>query len=616
MEAARPRSSRRRPRRGSVERPLNTRLVRVVALALIAPLLLVAFTVAQPGPLAAPALPPSFDADAATRLATELARDHAERVPGTAGADDAARWLVDKLALYGLRAERDSWTASIPDLGDTRLTNLAVVVRGATPETIVFVAHRDTAGRGPGANDNASGTAALIELARAYSASGTAAGRARPQYTLVFLFSDGGAFGGVGAARFAAQSRFKDRILAVVVLEALAGGQRPRLELAGDAPRSPAPPLVQTASARTAEQTGREPDRPGLLRQLVDLALPFGYGEQSAFLGEGISALRITTADDSGASDEADVPARLNATRLGQLGRAAQSLLDSLDGGAELAQGTAPQVALSDRFVRGWAVAVTLITAIVPFAAGVVDLVARARRHGLPLAPALRSLRSRLGAWLWAGVVLWLATVIGVLPVGVDRPLPPNGTAATDWPLAAATALGLVATAGWWVARRRLLPSRQPSAEEELAAYTVCLSALALVAVATAIVNPFALVFVLPSLYAWLWLPQVHAAGGGWPRDVLFGIGLAGPVLALVSLESRFGLGPDVFLYLAGLVSVGYLSWVSVVLLLCWAAVATQVGTLAAGRYGAYAGGLARPPGGTLRTGVRRIVVAAQTRRR
>jgi hypothetical protein len=590
--------------------------VRVASLVVIPPLLLLAFTVGRPGPLAAPALPPSFDAETAVTLAGELARDHSERIPGTSTADGAAQWFLDKLALYGLEAVRDDWTANVPDLGNVRLTNLSVVIPGSTPETIVFVAHRDTSGRGPGANDNASGTAALIELARAYAATGTAEPRARPQHTLVFLSTDGGAFGGIGAARFAERSRFRDRILAVVVLDGLGGPRPARLELAGDTPRSPAPPLVQTASARTAEQAGREPERPGLLRQLVDLALPFGYGEQGAFLGAGISAFRLTTADDSGAGEESDVPARLNQTRFVQLGRAAQSLLDSLDGGVELAQGTAPQIALSDRFARGWALALTLVAAVVPFAAGVVDLLARARRRRLPLLPAVRSLRSRLGAWLWAGAVLWLATVIGILPDGVSRPLPPSGAAATDWPLAAATVLGLVATAGWWVARGRLLPLRQPTAEEELAGYTVCLSALAGVAVATAIVNPFALVFVLPSLYSWLWLPQVHAAGRGWPRDVLFGIGLAGPVLALVSLESRFGLGLDVFLYLAGLVSVGYVSWTSVVLVLCWAAVATQVGTLAAGRYGAYAGGLASPPRGAVRNGVRRLVLAAQTRRR
>ena len=41
-----------------------------------------------------------------------------------------------------------------------------------------------------------------------------------------------------------------------------------------------------------------------------------------------------------------------------------------------------------------------------------------------------------------------------------------------------------------------------------------------------------------------------------------------------------------------------------------------QIGALAVGRYGPYSGGLARPPRGPIREGVRRTVLAAQTRRR
>src|SRR5438105_12524434 len=47
------------------------------------------------------------------------------------------------------------------------------VVVGKSPQSIVVMAHRDDSGVGPGANENASGTAALIELARLY---GTPAG--------------------------------------------------------------------------------------------------------------------------------------------------------------------------------------------------------------------------------------------------------------------------------------------------------------------------------------------------------------------------------------------------------------------------------------------------------
>jgi acetylornithine deacetylase/succinyl-diaminopimelate desuccinylase-like protein len=203
MEAARPRTVRQRPRRGSTARPLDTRLARVSTLVLVVPLLLLTLTVARPGPLPAPTLPAVFDEETALALTTELTGRHPRRHPGSPGADAAARWVAGKFALYGLDVDLDKWEADIPDLGRTSLTNVAAVVPGRSRDIVAVVAHRDTTPRGPGANDNASGTAALIELARAYAAAGTAAGRAQPQHTLVFLSDDGGAYGGVGVARFA-----------------------------------------------------------------------------------------------------------------------------------------------------------------------------------------------------------------------------------------------------------------------------------------------------------------------------------------------------------------------------------------------------------------------------
>ena len=55
-----------------------------------------------------------------------------------------------------------------------------------------------------------------------------------------------------------------------------AGAARPRLEMAGFSPRSPAPALVRTADVQVARQLGRPPVRPGWLAQLVDLRVPFG----------------------------------------------------------------------------------------------------------------------------------------------------------------------------------------------------------------------------------------------------------------------------------------------------------------------------------------------------
>src|SRR6185312_3322533 len=109
--------------------------------------------------------------------------------------------------------------------------------------------------------------------------------------------------------------------------------------------------------------------------------------------------------------------------------------------------------------------------------------------------------------------------------------------------------LGVVGAAGWLVTHVRLAPRRPVRPEEVVAGQTVALLALAIVALLVVATNPFALVFVLPALHAWLWLPQVQRAHP-LTRLSLFSLGLLGPALVLFSLGWRFGLGLDAPWYL------------------------------------------------------------------
>jgi hypothetical protein len=73
-------------------------------------------------------------------------------------------------------------------------------------------------------------------------------------------------------------------------------------------------------------------------------------------------------------------------------------------------------------------------------------------------------------------------------------------------------------------------------------------------------------------------------------------------------LAAQLDLGPvDVVLYVLGLVTVGYLSSVSVVMWLAWAAVAAQFAALAFGRYVPYAHGAEPPPPGVGRVALARV---------
>src|SRR5438477_12758505 len=98
---------RRRPRPGSIERPVNGRMYRGTWLLVALPLLVAAFSVARPTPLPAPPLPPAFDRTAAYELAADLARSFPDRSPGSPGATGAAQWLEQQLHQYGFRTHVD-----------------------------------------------------------------------------------------------------------------------------------------------------------------------------------------------------------------------------------------------------------------------------------------------------------------------------------------------------------------------------------------------------------------------------------------------------------------------------------------------------------------------------
>lgn len=608
MAAVPPPPARRRPRPGSLERPVNAKLYRGTWLLVGLPLLIAAFSVARPAPLPAPEQLSALDGGALVALAGDLAGSNSNRYPGTLGARNATQWFRDQLRPYGLQIRSEPFSAVVPRIGRLQFENLLAVAPGRTPQTIVVMAHRDNDGTGPGANDNASGTAALVELARAYSV-------LTPAHTLVFLSTDGGAFGGLGAAEFLAHAPERHNVVAVINLDAIGGPGRPRLQIGGDTPRTTSGTLLETTAARIAKQTGRGPSRPSVLRQLIDLGFPFSAWEQAPFISRGIPAVTLTTSGDRPPSATDDTVGRLDAARLGQVARAAQDLLGTLDQGAEFVQGTSSYVYVGSRLIRGWSVELVLMAMLLPFFAAAVDLFARCRRRRIALAPALRSYRSRLAFWAWVVVLFEFFALVGLWPGGASRPPELTGSAARHWPAFGILMLGLLTLAGWLVARERLLPRRRVTAEEELAGSTVallCLAALALLVVAT---NPFALLFLLPSLHLWLWLPNMRS-GRAWTRAALITGGFLGPALVVGSFAFRYGLGWDAPWYLLELRALGYVPFVVLVLVIPWLAGAGQLAALASGRYAPYPEIGERPRLGPIRRVVRRLVLGSRARKR
>jgi hypothetical protein len=600
---------RRRPRPGSLERPVNARLYRGTWLLVGLPLLLLAFSVARPPAVrTTSSAPPAFDARTAAGIAEDLATNYPDREPGTLGARGAEAWFRAQLSPYGFHVHADRLTASIHGR-PTTLVNLVAEKSGLSPQAeIVVMAHRDDSGADAGLNDNASGTAALIELARSYAPTSTVQRVSLP-ISLVFLSTDGAEDGAQGAAHFAALQERGQNILAVVNLDSIGGRARPRLVLGGNTARSPAPGLVETLRAALAQESGSDPSRPSGLQQLVALGFPFDPYEQAPFVSRGIPAVTVTTAGARPPAPQRH-PGKLDVGHLGLVGLAAQDTIDAMEQGVSLAQGPTSYVYLGQRLIRGWAIEIVLVAMLLPFLAAAVDLFARCRRRHIRIAPALRSYRSRLGFWAWVGALFLVFGALGFWGTTGGR-APSLGD--VSWPGSGLIALVLLAGVGWIVARTRLLPRRPIRPEERLAGHSGALLALGVVGLLVAATNPFALIFVLPSLHAWLWLPQVQTRHPAL-RSSVFLAGFLGPAYLVWSFATHYGLGWDAPWYVAKLFAAGYAPLPLLVIGLGWLAGAGQLAALAAERYAPYPAPHERPRRGPLRELIRTLVLAQRRR--
>ncbi|MHC4470699.1 MAG: M28 family peptidase [Planctomycetota bacterium] len=168
-------------------------------------------------------LPPLTEREAA--LAAELRRD-VERLAGEIGERNvfrrralavAARFLFESLSDAGYRVERQAY-----EVHGVECENFEVEIRGAErPEEIVVVGgHYDSVDGSPGANDNATGVAATLALARAFA--GT-----KPPRTLrfvLFVNEEPPWFqtGDMGSAVYARRCRERgDDVTAMLALETI-----------------------------------------------------------------------------------------------------------------------------------------------------------------------------------------------------------------------------------------------------------------------------------------------------------------------------------------------------------------------------------------------------------
>lgn len=172
-----------------------------------------------------PPAPRGMGADAAEfsagRAAADVRRIAAEPHPtGSAAATRVRDYLADRLRSLGLGVDTGTSVAARPHRDGTyvvgTVANVHAVLPGRDPTgRVLLVAHYDSVPTGPGAADNASNVAAVLELVRALRTGGTR------RNDVEVLFTDGEEAGLLGARAYAAQLSAADRErTAVINLEA------------------------------------------------------------------------------------------------------------------------------------------------------------------------------------------------------------------------------------------------------------------------------------------------------------------------------------------------------------------------------------------------------------
>jgi hypothetical protein len=253
-----------------------------------------------------------------------------------------------------------------------------------------------------------------------------------------------------------------------------------------------------------------------------------------------------------------------------------------------------------------------LLAAVLPAFVVIVDLFARCRRRGISLGPALRALRLRCAYWIAALLFFELLNAAGAFPHGTARPVSLETSAAQNWPVATLILFGVVLAGGWLAVRERLLPHGALEAEEDVAGHTAALLGLLLVTLLVLALNRYALLLVLPSLHAWIWLPQIRDRPR-WIRIAVFFAGLAGPLWLLHAFSTRLGLGFDTPWYLMELAVVHLVSFPFLLVGACWVAVAAQLVALTTGRYAPVPARRRGSPPTALRRSVGRIAHAGRS---
>jgi hypothetical protein len=173
---------------------------------------------ARPAALGADAPPDQFSAARAHDVLLGLLQTQKPHPAGSAENIGLHARLLDHLQIEGIPTTTLLGMSCVAGRSAIQCATVGDVIAEAIPGTgkaIVLMAHLDSVAAGPGASDDASGVAAVLETIRALKTD-----KAGPHHPVIALFTDGEELGMLGAALFLRDPGWRARIGVVINVEA------------------------------------------------------------------------------------------------------------------------------------------------------------------------------------------------------------------------------------------------------------------------------------------------------------------------------------------------------------------------------------------------------------
>ncbi len=231
--------------------------------------------------------PLQFDAVRAFNTIEDFVTQNPKRVFGSLESRPATGYLRDILENLGYEWDYMNVGASIK--GRTEVgRNILGYKEGSHPGIIAIIAHYDTAPKTiQGAMDNGSGVGVLIELARILAESPA-------QRSILIVFTDGGAYGMLGARDLVARYPERNRIDAVLSLDHVAVGDLASLRLDETGLKCGfTPPWYRLLALASAKETGLPVESPTGLGEHLERTFYIPWSDQGPFLASGIPAVNL-----------------------------------------------------------------------------------------------------------------------------------------------------------------------------------------------------------------------------------------------------------------------------------------------------------------------------------